>query len=653
MRRWAPVFLLLAACHSKKTDDVPPPAAASAARVAPAPAPLPSVSLQRLGPRESSGLVLARVDSALRAFVADEDDQAIVEIDPESKAIVRATKINERPRDLLVLADGRLAATLPEAGVVAVYARDTAGALAEAARVKTPSEPLAMAVDAKDATLYVTTGASHSLVSYVKAGEGYEEQRRVSLGREPRAVLVHGDRAFVTHAIEELVSVVEADGAVTTVNIDNRSSCAEGSHCTAARTARHAQSLVRFGQNGIVVPAAQVMPVPARGFSKRALCPPLGRFVGDEFVPDDPSSKLGRKRESGYGFGDEENGPPVTSDLTVIDASAGKKWATGNPPGLGVDCMQPRAAAVDGKSILVACLGSSRVLRYSPSPAPQMHWGEEIPLNFEAKGKAPWPSYPNGIVPNLTASKIEVPRGPSALAVSDEGDAFVWSSFARELTRIRANAAERIVDVPRTVPLAREWLAGRELFFANNDAHISKDGRACASCHIDGADDGLTWKTPDGPRRTRPLRGELASGPYGWMGEHETLKEHVEITLKNLKGKGLPDDDLANLLTFVSQMKKPKLQPAADVERGQRIFASAECSHCHTAGSTDRQVHDVGTGGSFLTPTLASAGTRRALLHDGRFKNLDELLAGTPNMGRGAELGADDRKALEAYLETL
>jgi mono/diheme cytochrome c family protein len=137
------------------------------------------------------------------------------------------------------------------------------------------------------------------------------------------------------------------------------------------------------------------------------------------------------------------------------------------------------------------------------------------------------------------------------------------------------------------------------------------------------------------------------------MGEHATLKEHVEVTLKNLKGKGLPEEDLSNLLAYVSQMKKPKRQPANDAERGKQVFASAECAHCHTAGSTDRQVHDVGTGGSFMTPTLASAGTRRALMHDGRFKNLDELLSGTPNMGRGSELAADDRKALAAYLETL
>lgn len=635
-------LVLFTGCHSKKEEATPPPPV-----VAPAPpAALPTVALARLGTRESSALVLARLDGVVHAFVADEDEQSIVEIDQEAQTIVTTTKLGDRPRDLLVLGDGRLAATLPDAGAIAVLSRDTKAGLTESARVKTPSEPLAMAVDAKDETLYVTTGASHSLVAY---DAKLTEQRRVSLGREPRAVAVHGDHAYVTHAIESFVSVVTADGAVTTTDIGNSATCAEGSHCASLRTARHAQAIVRFGVNGIVVPAAQVLPVPSPGFSKSALCPPSRKplLAFDDLSPLQPRSGGG-----GYGFGDsEENGPPVTSDAAVLDAATGKKWAAALPPNMGAECILPRAAAADDRSILVACQGSSRVMRYTPAASADDEWRGK--LTFDPKGKPPHAHFPNGVVPNVKATKIEVPAGPVAIAMDDHGEGFVWSQFAHRLSRIHADKAEMVVEVPRTAPLSAEWLAGRQLFYTNGDARISKDGRACASCHIDGADDGLAWKTPDGLRRTRLLRGELATGPYGWMGEHQTLKEHTEITLKNLKGKGLPEADLANLLTYVQQMKRPKVRPEADIERGKQVFATAECSHCHTAGSTDRQVHDVGTGGSFMTPTLVSANTRRALLHDGRFENLDELLTGTPNMGRGSMLDPDDRKALAAYLETL
>lgn len=639
MRRLALSLLVLCGCHStrsvteKRTDEPAP--------VAP---PLATVSLGRLNARESSALVLARVGDATHAFIADEDDQAIVEVDPESKAIVHATKLDSRPRDLLVLADGRLAATLPDAGVVAVFTRDTNAGLNEAARVKTGAEPLAMAVEAEGTTLHVTTGASHSLVSF---NTKLEEQRRVSLGREPRAVLAHGERVYVTHAIEDYVSVIASDGAVSTTSIDNLSTCSVGSHCSSARTARHAQSLVAYGKNGILVPAAQVMPIPSPGGSKRVLCPPA-------FGSESRRAKKAEIGDGGYGFGNEDNGPPVTSDMAVIDAATGKKWAAALPPNMGAECILPRAAAVDERSVLVACYGSSRVMRYAVVPSDPDYRGGPFSFDPDPKKLAPWPSFPNGVVPNVSAARVDVPAGPSALAMGDKGDVFVWSHLARQLSRIRANKSETLVDLPRNATVSREWLAGRELFFTNGDSRISKDGRACANCHIDGADDGLTWKTPEGIRRTRLLRGELASGPYGWTGEHKTLKEHVETTMKNLKGKGLPEDDLANLLTYLSQMKKPQVKADdTDVTRGKQVFTQAECARCHTSGSTDRQMHDVGTGGMFMTPTLASANTRRALMHDGRYKTLDEVLTGTPNMGRGSELAADDRKALAAYIETL
>jgi hypothetical protein len=59
----------------------------------PAPAPPPSVG------------------GASRAFVADEDDGAIVELDLDGQKVEHVTTFGARVRDVLVLSDGRLAAT--------------------------------------------------------------------------------------------------------------------------------------------------------------------------------------------------------------------------------------------------------------------------------------------------------------------------------------------------------------------------------------------------------------------------------------------------------------------------------------------------------------------------------------------------------------
>lgn len=648
MRRFALLFLVLAGC---KTESKPAPFPPPVALPAPALPPVPLAGRTT----ESSALVLATIDGKLHAFVADEDDSAIQEIDPETKAVVATTAVGTRPRDLLVLADGRLAATLPDANAVAVFTRDAAAKLTEAERVKTPAEPIAMATS-KDA-LYVTTGASHSLVRY---DAKLVEAQRTPLGREPRAALVHGDKVFVTHAIEDFVSVVAADGTVTTADISNRTTCSNETHCSSARTARHAQAIVRSGENGLVVPAAQVMPIPARGGSKSILCPPRKRVR--LAVLDDDDDFVGTKApkdDGGYGFGDGDNGPPVTADLPVLDAAKGQKWGTGLAPLMGEGCILPRAAVASADNVYVACLGSSRVMRYSAlkKQFEDDFWNASSfgRFAFDAKGKRPRVETTNGVHPNLDALKIDVPAGPTALALGENDDVFVWSQFARTLSVIRKSKSELVFQVPRAVKREEAWLAGRTLFHTTGDDRISKDGRACANCHIDGADDGLAWKTPQGPRRTRFLRGEVANGPYGWNGEHATLADHLQSTMKNLKGKGLPDADVANLAAYITTL--PGRKPVADeqpaVAHGKAIFATAECSHCHSEGGTDRQIHDVGTGGNFKTPTLASIGTRHAIGHSGTYSTIDDMLVHTPNMGRGSELSPDDRKALVAYLETL
>jgi mono/diheme cytochrome c family protein len=655
MRRLYPLVgltLALAGCHStsKKTDPTPVPAVVTPA------APLPAaVAVLRMDAvRESGAMVFADVGGAMHVLLADEDERAIVEIDPATKSIVATTSLPSRPRDLLVLADGRLAVTLPEANAVALYTRDASPAWNEVARAKTPADPQAMASDPTDNTLYVTTGASHQLVGL---NTKMETTRSVTLGREPRAVLASADHVFVTHGIEDYLSVVDDKGAVEQRRTGNHASCNNETECSGARVARNAESIIRTSDHSFVVPSAQSMPVPSRAFSKSALCR-FPRATGfddfDDFTPSRPqlakTAKTSAQPEEpkGYGLGDTDNGPPVTADLPTFDTNTTKKWGTGEPPNLGAGCLLPRAGvATDNGGILVACTGSARVVLYAPKPTYDDEWRGKFV--FDAKGKPVRGDFSNGIEPNVSATMIDVPSGPSAIA--KHGDSvLVWSLFARTLSQVRNGKAEEVLKLDSKRDA--DWRRGRELFFTNGDARISKDGRACANCHVDGIDDGLTWKTPMGPRRTRLLRGELANGPYGWNGEHATLAEHVQSTFKNLGGTGLPDDERAKLLAYVSSLSRPK-QEEADVAKGKALFATAECSHCHSAGLSDRQLHDVGTGGNFMTPTLASAGERRALMHDGRFKTLDELIVGSPNMGRGAELSPDDRKQLEAYIETL
>ena len=222
---------------------------------------------------------------------------------------------------------------------------------------------------------------------------------------------------------------------------------------------------------------------------------------------------------------------------------------------------------------------------------------------------------------------------------------------------------------PPAKPLDAKIALGRALFYTTDDARVSKDGRACASCHPDGRDDAITWSTPHGPRRSILLAGRVKStAPYSWNNDEKNLADHVTVTFDRLNGEGIRGVELDALTTYISGLPAP---PALDIgsgagdqlSRGAALFASNDtgCAQCHSGRQlTDGALHDVGSatafdnGKTFGTPSLHLVGGAGPFFHDGRYATLKELLADPKNkMGRSAELSETDRNALEAYVRTL
>jgi cytochrome c peroxidase len=123
-----------------------------------------------------------------------------------------------------------------------------------------------------------------------------------------------------------------------------------------------------------------------------------------------------------------------------------------------------------------------------------------------------------------------------------------------------------------------------------------------------------------------------------------------------------------------------------EAQRGYRVFQNARCTLCHVPPLyTDTDFHNVGVGyspgtgfkdhgrmdatkdpkddGKFKTPTLRDVAKTAPYFHDGSVASLGEaidymLRGGTknPNLDvklKPARLGARDRKALQAFLESL
>lgn len=654
-RRHLPLALIFGltalgtACKRAPAPAAPPPPAALPA-AAPPP---PTVALERESAmRESSGILLARVQTTHIALVADEDDSAIVEVDRDGKHAPAPSPLSSAPRDLLLLPDGTVAATLPHENAVVVLAREkNFSKYREVKRLSMPPEPLAMALDASDRSLYVTTGASHALVAF--SIENGKPLGRADLPRQPRAALVSADGAhvFVSHATTGVVSVVDAASLrATIIDVGRREIGMTEGPSVRARLARHGQSLARTlrdGKEAVVVPLVQVQPKPELSSMSSKM---MMEFPQKPIPPqmfDNPgvmkSDGFRAQAVTGYGLGGDD-GPPEFTQLRVIDTKAGKVSDEVFDGMTGSACLLPRAAVASGERIYVACMGDGKIAAF----------------NDRSKSAQSL---------SLTQS-FDVDKGSQALAL-DLGEKllYVWSAVARRVSIV--NLAEKRpsvqtrIDFPRGVARPEAWLHGRELFFTTGDKRISGDGRGCASCHIDGQDDAVTWSTPSGLRRTRTLAGQLTQqGPYGWRGEHKTLEEHVKVTFKQLAGKGLEGSDFDDLLTYARALPGPANAAGGSAnalseqeKKGHALFSSPrfDCAGCHTDGGrvTDRAVHDVGTGGSFMTPTLAGVAKRTEWMHDGRFSSLDLLLQKSRDMGNASSLDEDERRAMIAYLATL
>jgi hypothetical protein len=587
------------------------------------------------GSREGGAAVLARLGSTTLAYTADADDAAIHTFDVDRAVELAVTPLPGAPAQLLVLADGRVAATLTDTNRVIVLepgerADEPLAALCDAA---TPAEPWGLAATPDGARLVVTSGWGHAL-SILDAGS-LALQRRVPLPRDPRAVVVEDDgrRAFVAHMVGGRVSIVDlTDPAIPVHAVDLRPSD------TGRLAATQGFALARVATAG---------GAPARVFAPVTAVSP-GRA------------------EASFGYGGSLEVPTVAPLVAVIDPVAERVLGGGRRTDAQShrrECLLPRAAAATASgTVLVACQGIDAL------------------VELDARSLDPV---------SLMRRRFRVPAGPTGVAVdAAHGRAVVWSQFARALGIVDLGAApprgESTVAAAAVlrVPAARraegrltaQQERGRVLFHGTDDPRLSRDGRACASCHPDGRDDALTWSTPDGPRQTIMLAGRVAeSAPYGWFGKNKTLHDHVTHSLARLGGTGLAADkdrgDFDALLAYVTAMRGPAEAGAAvDAEharlaaRGAAIYGdpTVGCARCHFGGGTDAARHDVKSGNideaslAFDTPSLRFVGGTAPYFHDGRFATLEDLLEKADGrMGHTRNLSRPDLLALTAYLEDL
>lgn len=622
----------------------------------------------------SSPLALARLGKRVVGLLADEDERRLRLLDLDTARELTSASLAGAPGHVVIDGAGRVYVAIRDAGHVASFdvacGRDEQGAecapkLVERERIATPAEPIALGLSRDGATLLVACGWGRALVGHpVRDGEG--RQFVASLAREPRGFALDssGKLAIVAHALGSRVSIVAIDDGT----VVRERALEWRDNVLSPFTSSVITNVPRHAVQGFAVAVA----------GERAHIPMVLAYPGD---PQDISV--------GYGLSVDEIAPyyPHEPALVVVDVAAAVKGpAPSEPPAaangplaprkvegdvvlrmasdvVGADqsrvsagrpprpkgpppCLLPRAAAVDSVrgTVLVACFDIGAVVELGPEVGP---------------------------LAKTERRRFSPGKGPSAVVIEpDKREAWVWLQFDRRLSAIpldKPSAAPRAaINLPAGAPSLEEAgrrassreEAGRRAFHEPT----AFDGRSCASCHIDGREDGLVWSSPVGQVQTPVLAGRSADTlPVGWRGESATMEAHVKRGFERLRGPKADDETVAALARYIAAMptyRGAQRALTSEEARGREIFHSPEtsCSTCHAGEGvwTDGIRRDVGTGAAFDTPSLRFLGDTAPYMHDGRYLTLRELLvASDGKMGFTRHLNEAEMSALIAFLKTL
>ncbi len=602
-----------------------------------------------ISPSAGSRIAIANIDGARSAIVSDEDDHAIVVVDIDKRAITSRTSFSATMGQLLVAPNGTIyAAVRGAAKVVALRVCDD-GALIERASVETGHEPWGLALSPDGSDLFVTSIGDARLESFSAAD--LAPRMKVDVPRDPRSVITtDGKRLFVSHAVGSVMSIVDVSegrllGASHPVSLaadERRSEFGKNMFPKLADTNE-------FGERLGKTPPERMARFTMTRFATQGFA--LAAMHGKVLLPE-TLVLPGDETAISIGYGNLTQSTLSTHVPFVarVDATSGeletkafsgprdRKCFERKP-----ECILPRAVATTDTELFVACADDGVIVvdttedDYVREPRCTSALDARKRIDIES---------PNGVAVDSATSTL-----------------VAFSDLTRRIsiTSTKRSSEVRVVELPRheAAPSALA-IEGRRLFHKSGDERISRNGRACASCHPEGRDDALVWSTPKGKRQTPMLAGRVVgTAPYDWNGAHANLEVHIISTVKNLEGKGLPDEALSALAAYLTSLEPPVRRPKKSdaVAHGAALFRSSEtgCASCHieTMRLTDGVTHPIEKE-HFDTPSLAFVGMTAPYFHDGRYGSLEELVDKCDGvMGHTQHLSQEERKDLVAFLRSL
>lgn len=263
---------------------------------------------------------------------------------------------------------------------------------------------------------------------------------------------------------------------------------------------------------------------------------------------------------------------------------------------------------------------------------------------------------------------LELKSNPRGVVLNrDSSLVYIYNAFDGVVQILSTRDLRLTDDLPVTsIATPVDELLAMQMFYGADQPALSADSwLSCANCHFDGLSDGRVWQGfPGGPRNTPVLFGLNASAPYNWSATWSDLSQVDDKVHWLQAGTGLADEqstgsllDIRLLVDYLTDVPAPTTSPnsydSAVIEAGRALFEAQGCADCHTGDAgIDGLMHDVGTGGSFDTPTLRWLWSSAPYLHDGSARSLTELFSMPGAHERAGILKPDEIQTLVAYLLT-
>jgi YVTN family beta-propeller protein len=497
--------------------------------------------------------------------------------------------------------------------------------------------PRALALDATGATLYVTGQRSGSLYAIDTASASIKGS--VALCSEPVGVLVAADDASVYVACAQDDEVVQIDATSLAV--------------TATVTTPRKPWTLAWAADGKTLLATHLLGPGVSELATSPLALTTTWTVPDRGPETDPTEPHGVVRgiydvvaRPGASEANEiwvahlmlgidtpqptlEFDSTVFPALSILDGASGSQLARLSVQGandtdlsdngaFGDVVSGPRSMAFsgDGKYAFVADTDSEDLLVVDATQRTEVTVIRPLPGHL-----------PEGVVWSQGEVYVQERNTEDIVAfkVTEGGDAGV--------TVVQDGASFKSLAVD---PMPANLRLGQKLFFSadSDDVPVTQNHWvACASCHVEGRSDAVTWLFSQGPRDTPTNAGGLLDTGFLFRTADRTKVQDYWKTIDVEQGGAFAPDGgqeplLDALAAFVNYALPAPVPPSTDEThtirgsalatlrtQGETVFNQVGCAFCHSGPAKT----DSGSGNPLLElggPVVASMTPSAVLLHD-------------------------------------